>query len=206
MEVDQDQDNIPPPPPASEQQQQEEEEGGEGGQNNPLSKVEEQEEEDSDDEEMRLAMSLSLGETVDISQFSAEEEEEEEEGAAVTATEPPAEVDSEATRLAGTTALVTRRVLQLLLRELSSPPALSSPLALFSSLAAASGTGPAVLRVSPLQALLFAPSPAVRMGYARLLYELYCTAMEVSGREGGREQELCCLCTAAHTAAHTVVF
>jgi hypothetical protein len=33
--------------------------------------------------------------------------------------------------------------------------------------------------VSPLEHMLFAPSLEVRRGYAQLLFQLYCTAMEV---------------------------
>lgn len=72
------------------------------------------------------------------------------------------------TRLAVTAALATQQVLQLLLCDLYSPPPSST-----------SSDGGMVLRALPLEELLFAPSAAVRRGYAELLYELYCRSLEV---------------------------
>ena len=76
--------------------------------------------------------------------------------------------------LAGTSVLATRHVLQLMLRDLYSPTCAPT-----SSASTGSDNVAEVMRISPLETMLFAPSPEVRHGYAKILCNLYFNAMKV---------------------------
>lgn len=119
--------------------------------------------EDVDDEEMRLALSLSLGEEVDTDKLLS-----------LQSKSPTNVVEVGVEMLAGTSVLATRHVLQLMLRDLYSPTCAPT-----SSASTGSDNVAEVMRISPLETMLFAPSPEVRHGYAEILCNLYFNAMKV---------------------------
>ena len=122
--------------------------------------------EEEDDENMRLALSLSLGESVDV---IAEEKVELSSGEKCVDDPESSCVISADKILLGTTALASRCVLHLLLRDLFP----SLPLQFCAD---HSGMN---FNVSSVADLLFAPSPEIRLGYAKLLYKFYYTAFQV---------------------------
>jgi len=165
------QENIPPPVPPSSALQgldthhSSEETNVEKSTQEQEQVIDNEDEDDMDDEEMRLALSLSLGEDVDVGKVMSLQSQSQSPAKEVENESPV--VDMMAEKLADTSALATRRVMQLMLHDLFSQP----------SLPTSSNTDD--MRVSSLQTMLFAPSQEVRQGYAKLLHNLYCSALEI---------------------------
>lgn len=154
-----DQENIPPLPSTSGHAEEDEGE-------------DEEEDEDYDEEEMRLALSLSLGEPVVVAADEAVDEAVDEVADEKSASGGGGQEEG-FSGLGSTSSLVTRDLLQLLLL----PP---RPDAGENDTAGADGSGGRIsVRVPGLEEALFAPSPTVRRGEARLLLRLFHLALQV---------------------------